>query len=280
MDERDLTHLRRCVELAREALDAGDEPFGSVLVDAYDVVCAEDRNRTAAGDQTRHPEFALARWAATYLSPEERAGATVYTSGEHCAMCSAAHAWVGLARIVYVASTEQLVAWRREFGLTGPSPVNPLPVNAVAPASSSRDPHPSSRTRSASCTAGTPRRPLRARSRRSAVRRGRRRRPRARRRRSAPATGRRPRTDRRMVIVVSETSAVESRGVDEPRVVAADPDEVLVDRQGLGAERQELGRGLRERRPDRVVAARLVELGAGERLLVAGVDRRDARRPP
>ena len=133
MDERDLTHLRRCVELAREALDAGDEPFGSVLVDAYDVVCAEDRNRTADGDQTKHPEFALARWAATYLSPEERAGATVYTSGEHCAMCSAAHAWVGLKRIVYVASTEQLVAWRREFGLTGPSPVNPLPVNAVAP---------------------------------------------------------------------------------------------------------------------------------------------------
>ncbi len=133
MDERDLTHLRRCVELAAEALAAGDEPFGSVLVDAYDVVCAEDRNRTADGDQTRHPEFALARWAATYLSPEERAGATVYTSGEHCPMCSAAHAWVGLSRIVYVASTEQLVAWRREFGLTSPSPLNPLPINAVAP---------------------------------------------------------------------------------------------------------------------------------------------------
>jgi len=133
MDERDLTHLRRCVELAREALDAGDEPFGSVLVDADGTVRAEDRNRTADGDQTRHPEFELARWSATHLTPEERAGATVYTSGEHCAMCSAAHAWVGLARIVYVASTEQLVTWRNEFGLTGPSPVNPLPVNAIAP---------------------------------------------------------------------------------------------------------------------------------------------------
>ena len=47
-------------------------------------------------------------------------------------MCSAAHAWVGLGRIVYVASTEQLVEWRGEFGLTGPSPVNALSVNAVA----------------------------------------------------------------------------------------------------------------------------------------------------
>lgn len=133
MDERDLTHLRRCIELAREALDAGDEPFGSVLVDAEGNVRAEDRNRTAAGDQTRHPEFELARWSAAHLTPGERAGATVYTSGEHCAMCSAAHAWVGLGRIVYVASTEQLVAWRRELGLTEPSPVNPLPVNAIAP---------------------------------------------------------------------------------------------------------------------------------------------------
>ena len=32
MDEVDLTHLRRCVLLAREALEAGDGPFGSVLV--------------------------------------------------------------------------------------------------------------------------------------------------------------------------------------------------------------------------------------------------------
>ena len=48
-------------------------------------------------------------------------------------MCSAAHAWVGLGRIVYVASTEQLGRWRAELGPTNPSPVNPLPVNAVAP---------------------------------------------------------------------------------------------------------------------------------------------------
>ena len=132
MDERDLTHLRRCVQLAREALEAGDEPFGSVLVDAHGVVCAEDRNRTAAGDQTQHPEFALARWAATYLSPEERAGATVYTSGEHCAMCSAAHAWVGLGRIVYAVSTTQLVGWLTEWGIA-PGPVRALAVQDVAP---------------------------------------------------------------------------------------------------------------------------------------------------
>ena len=60
----DLRHLRRCAELAREALEAGDEPFGSLLVSADGQVLLEDRNRVAGGDATRHPEFAIARWAA------------------------------------------------------------------------------------------------------------------------------------------------------------------------------------------------------------------------
>ncbi|MEU3338255.1 nucleoside deaminase [Streptomyces sp. NPDC006668] len=128
----ELPYLRRCVELAEEALEAGDEPFGSVLVGADGTVLAEDRNRVASGDRTRHPEFALARWSTARLSPEERAAATVYTSGEHCPMCAAAHAWVGLGRIVYVASSEQLAGWLTELGVPAP-PVRTLPVNDVAP---------------------------------------------------------------------------------------------------------------------------------------------------
>ena len=82
-DPRDLAYLRRCVDLAREALEADDEPFGSLLVDAAGVVLFEDRNRVAGGDHTRHPEFEIARWAAGNLTPEERAAAVTYTSGEH-----------------------------------------------------------------------------------------------------------------------------------------------------------------------------------------------------
>ncbi len=128
----DLAHLRRCVELAREALDAGDEPFGSLLVSAEGAVLFEDRNRVAGGDRTRHPEFEIARWSAAHLTAAERAGATVYTSGEHCPMCAAAHAWVGLGRIVYASSSLQLSSWLRELGAT-PPPVATLPVSAVAP---------------------------------------------------------------------------------------------------------------------------------------------------
>ncbi|TDC89396.1 nucleoside deaminase [Nonomuraea deserti] len=98
IDSTDLPHLRRCVELAGQALEEGDEPFGSVLVSGDGAVLAEDHNRVASGDRTRHPEFELARWSAANMTPRERAAATVYTSGEHCPMCAAAHAWVGLGR--------------------------------------------------------------------------------------------------------------------------------------------------------------------------------------
>ncbi len=132
LSDDDLRHLRRCVELASEALADGDEPFGSVLVSGTGEVLAEDHNRVASGDQTRHPEFELARWSASHLSPAQRAAATVYTSGEHCPMCAAAHGWVGLGRIVVASSSEQLSGWLAELNVP-PPPVRTLAIRDVVP---------------------------------------------------------------------------------------------------------------------------------------------------
>jgi tRNA(Arg) A34 adenosine deaminase TadA len=133
LTETDLPHLRRCVELAAEALAAGDDPFGSVLVAGDGTVLHEDRNREVSlADPTRHPEFELARWAAEHVAPGDRAATTMYTSGEHCPMCAAAHGWVGLGRIVYVSSSEQLTAWRAELGAPA-SPVRALAINDLVP---------------------------------------------------------------------------------------------------------------------------------------------------
>ena len=132
MDNREIEYLTRAVELAEEALNAGDEPFGSVLVSDEGDVLAEDRNRIAGGDATQHPEFFLARWAAQNMTPAARAKATVYTSGEHCPMCAAAHGWVGLGRIVYASSSEQLERWLGDLGLA-PPPVATLPIQQIVP---------------------------------------------------------------------------------------------------------------------------------------------------
>ena len=131
--DNDMIYLRRCVELATEALEAGDEPFGSVLVAADGQVLREDRNRVNSVDATYHPEIAVAKWAAENMTADARAKAVVYTSGEHCAMCSAAHAWAGLDRIVYISSSKQLSEWMEEMGVTSTSPINSLSIQEVAP---------------------------------------------------------------------------------------------------------------------------------------------------
>ncbi|WP_245394400.1 hypothetical protein [Isachenkonia alkalipeptolytica] len=64
------------------------------------------------------------------MTRSERSKATVYTSGEHCPMCAAAHGWVGLGRIVYASSSKQLVQWLDEMGVP-PSRVRNLPIQEV-----------------------------------------------------------------------------------------------------------------------------------------------------
>ncbi|WP_419886681.1 nucleoside deaminase [Paenibacillus sp. B-A-8] len=130
INETDIKHLKRCIEIAQSALEAGDEPFGSILVSASGEVLAEDSNHVGGGDHTQHPEFALARWAAQNMTLEERNQATVYTSGEHCPMCAAAHGWVQLGRIVYASSSQQLSQWLSDMGVAA-SPVRNLSIQEI-----------------------------------------------------------------------------------------------------------------------------------------------------
>ena len=59
ISEQDLLHLRAAVALAREALEAGDGPFGTVLVDADGTVLWTGRNHD--GGATR-PSTPSSRW--------------------------------------------------------------------------------------------------------------------------------------------------------------------------------------------------------------------------
>lgn len=131
--ETDWQHLRHCLRLAEEALEAGDQPFGSVLVDAENKVLAEARNRVNEINSLAHPEIELAYWAAEWLTEEERKRTTLYTSGEHCPMCAAAHGWVGLGKIVYLSSGQQLSEWMDEMGAPL-APIRMLSIQDVAPA--------------------------------------------------------------------------------------------------------------------------------------------------
>ncbi|HEX7382255.1 MAG TPA: nucleoside deaminase [Nevskiaceae bacterium] len=126
----DIIRLRRCIELAEEALAAGNPPFGALLADADGKVLHEERNQITSGDLTLHPELALARWASMHLDATRRAAATVYTSDEHCPMCAGAHGWAGLGRIVYAVSAAELTRWYVEWGIHR-SNVRTVPIHNI-----------------------------------------------------------------------------------------------------------------------------------------------------
>ncbi len=108
MNETEERFLQRAIDLAAAGRAAGEEPFGSLLVDAQGTVLAEDYNTVKADhDISAHPEFKLAKWASVNLAPQTAASVTMYTSCQPCAMCSGAIDRSGLGRVVYALSNQQ-----------------------------------------------------------------------------------------------------------------------------------------------------------------------------
>ncbi|PWH85034.1 nucleoside deaminase [Brumimicrobium oceani] len=115
--ETDIKFLRHCLVLAEEALQAGDQAFGSILVNADNEIIAEARNRINEKNVFAHPEIELAEWALENLTLEERRESIMYTTGEHCPMCAGAHAWSQIGGLYYLSSAKQLQQWLNEFGV-------------------------------------------------------------------------------------------------------------------------------------------------------------------
>ncbi|MXV38216.1 nucleoside deaminase [Flavobacteriaceae bacterium Ap0902] len=119
----DIKFFKVCLDLAKQALDAGDQPFGSILVNANNEIIAKARNRINEKNALSHPEIELAKWALENLSVEERQKSKMYTTGEHCPMCAGAHRWAEIGSLYYLSSGEQLGQWLEEFGVED-GPIN------------------------------------------------------------------------------------------------------------------------------------------------------------
>lgn len=114
----DLRWLRHALRLAEGSVDAGDFPFGAVLV-SDDRVLLEGRE-TVATERERlgHAELnvlveAGKRWPLTELSTF-----TLYSSTEPCPMCTGAVAW-SVNRLVYGISQARMYEL---FPVEGESP--------------------------------------------------------------------------------------------------------------------------------------------------------------
>ncbi len=117
------------VKEARLAREAGNTPFGAVLVDADGEIILRQRNvEITERDCTGHAETALMRAAGKKYDRDFLWTCTLYSIAEPCAMCTGAIYWGNVGRIVYGISEKKLLA------LTGADPQNPtfdLPCREV-----------------------------------------------------------------------------------------------------------------------------------------------------
>ena len=113
LSDRDRGHLKRAIALSEEAFEAGDRPFGAVLVAADGTVLSEAWcSIWSVGDPTVHAELYAIRKASQLRPAPDLSTATMYASSEPCPMCASAIYWSGIPRLVFGASQARFAALR------------------------------------------------------------------------------------------------------------------------------------------------------------------------
>ena len=92
--EKDKEYLIRTFEIAMEAREAGNNPFGALLVNKEGKIILEQPIiEVMEHGRTAHAETSLARAASKKFSPEELWDCSLYTNFEPCCMCTGAIYW-------------------------------------------------------------------------------------------------------------------------------------------------------------------------------------------
>lgn len=93
--------MRRAEALRDEAVRAGDQPFGAVVLRG-EVIVGEAPSRVVTNtDPTAHAEMEALRDAARRLRTRDLSGCVLVSTSRPCRMCEAAAGWARIARMVH-----------------------------------------------------------------------------------------------------------------------------------------------------------------------------------
>jgi tRNA(adenine34) deaminase len=123
-EARDAAYMRRALELARHAEEAGEVPVGALVV-LNDEIIGEGWNQPiVTHDPTAHAEIVALRAAAVRMKNYRIPDAVLYVTLEPCAMCAGAMVQARLARVVYGAADPKSGAAGSVFNLLESSTLN------------------------------------------------------------------------------------------------------------------------------------------------------------
>jgi tRNA(adenine34) deaminase len=116
-EARDAAYMRRALELARHAEEAGEVPVGALVV-LNDEIIGEGWNQPiVTQDPTAHAEIVALRAAAVRTKNYRIPEAVLYVTLEPCAMCAGAMVHARIARVVYGAADPKSGAAGSVFNL-------------------------------------------------------------------------------------------------------------------------------------------------------------------
>lgn len=104
MNATDEHHMRRALELAREAEAAGEVPVGAVIVRDGAIVAEGWNQPIRAHDPSAHAEMIALRAAGQALGTYRLTDTTLYVTLEPCAMCAGAMVHARVQRLVFGAT--------------------------------------------------------------------------------------------------------------------------------------------------------------------------------
>jgi len=99
-------NMERAIELAENAMENGNTPFGAVIVKDGAIIAEAENQVTSKCDITAHAELNVIRKATTQLGSNDLSECELYASGEPCSMC--------LSAIYYSNLKNVYVAYRKE----------------------------------------------------------------------------------------------------------------------------------------------------------------------
>lgn len=80
-------YIRRAIQLARQARESGNHPFGALLVVDSEVALEAQNALVTEGSPIQHAELRLVQLAWQKLPGDAIRRSTLYTSTEPCPMC-------------------------------------------------------------------------------------------------------------------------------------------------------------------------------------------------
>lgn len=116
-EKTDNRWMKKALELARKAEEAGEVPVGAIIV-KDDKLIAEGWNQPISShDATSHAEIMAMREAGKKLTNYRLVGTTMYVTLEPCSMCVGAMIHARVAKLVYGASEPRTGALGGAFNL-------------------------------------------------------------------------------------------------------------------------------------------------------------------